>query len=316
MAMATEQWHPHPHHHAPMTPPHTAAVGHRTLDWHHQHWASTSTSHLPPPPPNSHSNSYAQAGLGVAQGRHGQLLTPPDDTPAPMHGHGHGQYAPPANPPPPHASSSHSHSPSHSNSHPHPHTPPPPPRAPSPPARPEAHAEEQAEDEEQAPLAWAHDWLHVSRARPESAARVAEKTCEMICYLWFAPGPSAERERERGGERERLQLTASPTFVAFTQKLLETTQVSQSVIVLALHYIHRLRARNGGVPAQPGSEFRVAVAGAHDGEQVFGRQHIHKRHLGRRLAHPPRADKHDGARVPRRLCLQPLSSRRGCMRTG
>jgi hypothetical protein len=43
--------------------------------------------------------------------------------------------------------------------------------------------------------------------------------------------------------------------------------VSQSVIVLALHYIHRLREWNGSVAAhgngvaQQGSEFRVAVAG-------------------------------------------------------
>jgi hypothetical protein len=45
------------------------------------------------------------------------------------------------------------------------------------------------------------------------------------------------------------------------QKLLETTQVSQSVIVLSLHYIYRLKDRNRFTPAQPGSEFRIAVAG-------------------------------------------------------
>jgi Cyclin, N-terminal domain len=45
------------------------------------------------------------------------------------------------------------------------------------------------------------------------------------------------------------------------QKLLETTQVSQSVIVLSLHYIHRLKERNRFTPAQRGSEYRIAVAG-------------------------------------------------------
>ncbi len=44
------------------------------------------------------------------------------------------------------------------------------------------------------------------------------------------------------------------------QKLLETTQVSHSVIVLSLHYIYRLKDRNNGTPAQAGSEFRIAVA--------------------------------------------------------
>jgi hypothetical protein len=48
----------------------------------------------------------------------------------------------------------------------------------------------------------------------------------------------------------------SPYFSSLTP-----AQLSQSVIVLALHYIHRLRARNAATPAQPGSEFRVAVAG-------------------------------------------------------
>ncbi|EAU93350.2 hypothetical protein CC1G_04329 [Coprinopsis cinerea okayama7 len=58
-----------------------------------------------------------------------------------------------------------------------------------------------------------------------------------------------------------LQLVATPSFISFMQKLLETTQVSQSVIVLSLHYIHRLKERNRFTPAQRGSEFRIAVAG-------------------------------------------------------
>ena len=44
------------------------------------------------------------------------------------------------------------------------------------------------------------------------------------------------------------------------QKVLETTQVGQSVIVLALHYIYRLKERNSLTTAQSGSEFRIAVA--------------------------------------------------------
>jgi hypothetical protein len=58
-----------------------------------------------------------------------------------------------------------------------------------------------------------------------------------------------------------LQLRTTPTFVSFMQKLLETTQVSQSVIVLSLHFIYRLKERNRFTPAQKGSEFRIAVAG-------------------------------------------------------
>ena len=113
------------------------------------------------------------------------------------------------------------------------------------------------------------DWLDASRTRP--APRIAEKTCEMICYLWFStssperkyptPNSSPAYSSRPNPSTTTLQLVATPTFVQFMQKLLETTQVSQSVIVLSLHYIYRLKERNRFTPAQPGSEFRIAVAG-------------------------------------------------------
>ncbi|RDB27298.1 Cyclin-U4-3 [Hypsizygus marmoreus] len=113
------------------------------------------------------------------------------------------------------------------------------------------------------------DWLDLSRTR--SSHFLAEKTCEMICYLWFAtsspehtyatPNNSPPFLNRPNPSTTTLQLVATPTFVQFMQKLLETTQVSQSVIVLSLHYIYRLKDRNRFTPAQPGSEFRIAVAG-------------------------------------------------------
>ena len=56
-----------------------------------------------------------------------------------------------------------------------------------------------------------------------------------------------------------LQFTPSPQFVHFMHKLLQTTQVSQSVIVLSLHYIYWLKEVNQFMSGQPGSELRVAV---------------------------------------------------------
>ncbi|KAJ3735949.1 cyclin-domain-containing protein [Lentinula guzmanii] len=111
------------------------------------------------------------------------------------------------------------------------------------------------------------DWLDFTHKR--SAHFIAEKTCEMICYLWFTTPPSDSNTTSsfssplfnRPNSATTLQLVASPTFVSFMQKLLETTQVSQSVIVLSLHYIYRLKERNRFTPAQAGSEFRIAVAG-------------------------------------------------------
>lgn len=123
------------------------------------------------------------------------------------------------------------------------------------------------------------DWFSTSSKR--SAHFIAEKTCEMICYLWFANNSAPPSKSTLGSSRTRdhspsiasppyipqsnpqtasLQLVASPAFVNFMQKLLETTQVSQSVIVLSLHYIYSLKERNRFTNGQPGSEFRVAVA--------------------------------------------------------
>jgi hypothetical protein len=119
------------------------------------------------------------------------------------------------------------------------------------------------------------DWIDFSRTR--SAHFIAEKTCEMICYLWFSsPSQSSSQSASysppsmqssstslfnRPPPPSTLQFVATPHFVSFMQKLLETTQVSQSVIVLSLHYIYRLKERNRFTPAQSGSEFRIAVAG-------------------------------------------------------
>ncbi|KAF9229782.1 hypothetical protein BS17DRAFT_812420 [Gyrodon lividus] len=114
------------------------------------------------------------------------------------------------------------------------------------------------------------DWFDMSLKRP--ASFVAEKTCEMVCYLWFSSSvPSGAGSRSQQipsppyspailAPSSALQFTPSVTFVQFMQKLLETTQVSQSVIVLSLHYIWRLKERNRFTAGLPGSEFRIAVA--------------------------------------------------------
>ncbi|KZT35444.1 hypothetical protein SISSUDRAFT_1064481 [Sistotremastrum suecicum HHB10207 ss-3] len=103
---------------------------------------------------------------------------------------------------------------------------------------------------------------------------IAEKTAEMVCYLWFVGGSEARRAARirkshhhsqgssptypRFSDAAR-QFSPSPTFTQYMSKILEMTQVSQSVIVLSLHYIHSLRSNNHLTDGQPGSEFRVAV---------------------------------------------------------
>jgi hypothetical protein len=114
------------------------------------------------------------------------------------------------------------------------------------------------------------DWFSNSSY---SSHTLAEKTCEMICYLWFskaaAVSPDASKQSSphlsytphRSANTAHLQFSVSSVFTNFMHKLLQTTQLSQSVIVLSLHYVYRLKARNGTTVPSPGSEFRVAVAG-------------------------------------------------------
>ncbi|KAI0638916.1 cyclin-domain-containing protein [Trametes polyzona] len=119
------------------------------------------------------------------------------------------------------------------------------------------------------------DWFGSDSHR--SSRFIAEKTCEMVCYLWFSTLSSnhaSPSKRNRAGANNQhgsfspnsnsstatLQFSVSPAFVRFMQKVLETTQVSQSVIVLSLRYIYRLKARNPYTSGQAGSEYRVAIA--------------------------------------------------------
>ncbi|KAI1789165.1 cyclin-domain-containing protein [Ganoderma leucocontextum] len=118
------------------------------------------------------------------------------------------------------------------------------------------------------------DWFGSDSHR--SSRFIAEKFCEMICYLWFSTISSTSAsplKRHRvtptqpdsfsphsNASTAKLQFSVSPAFVRFMQKVLETTQVSHSVIVLSLHYICRLKARNPFTSGQAGSEYRVAIA--------------------------------------------------------
>ena len=121
------------------------------------------------------------------------------------------------------------------------------------------------------------------RAQLRIAEFVAQNTSSMICYLWFgtvgqspatqptgSPGPSdAPSESvprqltspliQTDLEMARLQFVPSAAFVDFLHKLLTTTQVSQSVIVLSLHYIYRLKSANPHIRGKEGSELRLAV---------------------------------------------------------
>ncbi len=64
---------------------------------------------------------------------------------------------------------------------------------------------------------------------------------------------------ERSNDPRLLRLFPRRRFIDFVRNMLNTTQVSKSVIILALLYIHRLKSKNPGLRGQDGSEFRLFV---------------------------------------------------------
>ncbi|GAA5870023.1 hypothetical protein JCM1840_003559 [Sporobolomyces johnsonii] len=95
---------------------------------------------------------------------------------------------------------------------------------------------------------------------------LATFAAEMFVWLWFAPsgaGSEADQAREGAGissSLAKLQFVPTERFVRFCHEVLTTTQVSHSVVLLALLFISRLKQRNA-INGAPGSEFRLAVTG-------------------------------------------------------
>ncbi|KIY72632.1 hypothetical protein CYLTODRAFT_440526 [Cylindrobasidium torrendii FP15055 ss-10] len=97
------------------------------------------------------------------------------------------------------------------------------------------------------------DW----RAKREGRF-LARKTAEMICWVWF----SSESPRSQAtSSASAAQLFPRPAFVNFIHNVLSTTQVSQSVIVVAQYYLWKYRQKEPERQCEEGSEYRGAVAG-------------------------------------------------------
>ncbi|KAI6023676.1 hypothetical protein BKA83DRAFT_4262639 [Pisolithus microcarpus] len=98
------------------------------------------------------------------------------------------------------------------------------------------------------------DWFDSTLKQPTSF--IAEKTCEMVCYLWFSsPSPSPHISLSH----QILSPPYSPEIPATTSPLQLALSAAFSVIVLSLHYIWPLKERNRFTNSLPGSEFRIAV---------------------------------------------------------
>ncbi|GAA5899712.1 hypothetical protein JCM8208_004543 [Rhodotorula glutinis] len=99
-----------------------------------------------------------------------------------------------------------------------------------------------------------------------SVSALALFAAEMVAWLWFAPSSGAGAGGGGGSGSpetmavDRGQVRPTDRFVRFCQEVLATTQVSESVVILALLFISRLKQRNP-INGAPGSEYRLAVTG-------------------------------------------------------
>lgn len=132
---------------------------------------------------------------------------------------------------------------------------------------------------------------------PHDVANMSEWCAQLVCYLWFTdparlpflksnwsdiqrrsntPDNYKNNRSRRMGHRatassdhirelnwgqfapvSRSQLVPVERFCAFVRSVLRTTQVSHSVVVVALLYIYRLRLRHPRLQGQIGSEYRL-----------------------------------------------------------
>lgn len=87
---------------------------------------------------------------------------------------------------------------------------------------------------------------------------------QMTCFFWFEPTEvlrAAEtfRSDRKAASLHRLSMesTPQPTFSKWVHNILNTTQVTRNVILLALLFIYRLKRLNPAVRGRAGSEYRL-----------------------------------------------------------
>lgn len=111
----------------------------------------------------------------------------------------------------------------------------------------------------------------------------------LTCYLWYAP-PTTLRSNAASPEPVArpsslgtmhpppsdpshtgiaspplyadtlsLRLYPAPDFITFVHKILRTTQLSTSIVLVALYYLHRFKASQPHLACAPGSEYRAAI---------------------------------------------------------
>ncbi|CAG8441620.1 5138_t:CDS:2 [Scutellospora calospora] len=97
-----------------------------------------------------------------------------------------------------------------------------------------------------------------SQVLPERASDFA---AHMTCFLWFGDyimdSSSITPPPGGNGHRRFPDFKPRDAFKKFCRDVISATQVSRSVILLSLLYIHRMKINNPAIKGQNGSEYRT-----------------------------------------------------------
>ncbi|ROT38079.1 cyclin [Sodiomyces alkalinus F11] len=109
-----------------------------------------------------------------------------------------------------------------------------------------------------------HHSLQVPTCINPKGGNLADFAAEMTCLFWFESMDTlqaAEKIRSRPAYAAVPPLTKYakpyPAFKKWAYGVLSTTQVTQSVILLALMFVYRLKKANPSVKGRSGSEYRL-----------------------------------------------------------
>ncbi|KAM0280218.1 hypothetical protein ACHAQH_004176 [Verticillium albo-atrum] len=109
-----------------------------------------------------------------------------------------------------------------------------------------------------------HHSLHVPSCINPKGGNLADFAAQITCLFWFESMDTlraAENVRSRPASATVPKLTKHaipyPAFKKWAYGVLSTTQVTQSVILLALLFVYRLKMTNPAVKGRSGSEYRL-----------------------------------------------------------
>ncbi|BFZ57737.1 hypothetical protein PYCC9005_004790 [Savitreella phatthalungensis] len=102
--------------------------------------------------------------------------------------------------------------------------------------------------------------MDLYRPSTRADASIADLCAQTVCFLWFESLATLHEAAHTTFPVTRLpqmDALAKREFVNWTRTVLQTTQVSSNVVILAMLYIYRLKLANPGVRGKAGSEYRL-----------------------------------------------------------